>query len=120
MEPADSCAAIRAPPGAPPSRRALYWEPGGEKVNVAYPHKQPSRVVRLKVGFTNAAIYKLPEGVVAFFLKPTLVYLYGVDKAQVTGAAAALRAVRPPNAYTGNGVMLLGEEVQLRQRAGSK
>jgi ribosomal protein L6P/L9E len=58
--------------------------------------------------------------VVAFFVKPTLLYLYGVDKALVTGAAAALRAVRPPNSYTGNGVMLLGEEVKLRQRAGSK
>jgi ribosomal protein L6P/L9E len=49
-----------------------------------------------------------------------LLYLYGVDKALVHGAAAALRAVRPPNAYTGNGVMLLGEEVKLRQRAGKK
>lgn len=73
-----------------------------------------------QVGFTHSAIYKLPEGVVAFFVKPTLVYLYGVDKALVTGAAAALRAVRPPNDYTGNGVLMLGEEVKLRQRAGSK
>jgi hypothetical protein len=166
LEPADASDVIKAPPGAPPSGRRLFWEAGGEKVNVAYPHKQPSRVVRLKVrlqgpgesgvwqaasaaarrcapatprppippptppnppatpppkvGFTNAAVYKLPDGVAAFFLKPTLLYLYGVDKALVTGAAAALRAVRPPNTYTGNGVMLLGEEVKLRQRAGSK
>lgn len=120
LEPADGCAAIRRPPGAPPSQRRLFWEPSGEKVNVAYPHKQPSKVVRLKVGFTHSAIYALPDGVVAFFIKPTLLYLYGVDKALVSGAAAALRAVRPPNAYTGNGVMRLGEEVKLRQRAGSK
>ncbi|KAI8469130.1 MAG: hypothetical protein J3K34DRAFT_522405 [Monoraphidium minutum] len=120
LEPADGCGVISSPPGAPPSARRLFWEPGGEKVNVVYPHKQPSRVVRLKVGFTHSAIYKLPEGVAAFFVKPTLVYLYGVDKALVTGAAAALRAVRPPNAYTGNGVALLGEETKLRQRAGSK
>lgn len=120
LEPADGSPAIRVPPGAEPSSRRLFWEPGGEKYSVTYPHKQPSNVVRLKVGFTNSAIYKLPEGVVAFFVKPTLVYVYGVDKALVTGAAAALRAVRPPNPYTGNGVMLLGEEVKIRQRAGSK
>lgn len=120
LEPADDSAAIRRPPGAPPSARRLFWEPGGEKVNVSYPYKKPSRVVRLKVGFTHAAIYKLPDGVVAFFVKPTLAYLYGADKALVTGAAAALRAVQPPNKYTGNGVALVGEEVKLRQRAGSK
>ncbi|GBF98899.1 ribosomal protein L6 [Raphidocelis subcapitata] len=120
LEPADGSDAIKRPPGAPPSGRRLFWEPGGDKVNVAYPHKEPSRVVRLKVGYTQSALYKLPEGVVAFFIKPTLVYLYGVDKALVTGTAAALRAVRPPNPYTGNGVLMLGEEVKLRQRAGSK
>jgi hypothetical protein len=49
LEPADASDVIKAPPGAPPSGRVLFWEAGGEKVNVAYPHKQPSHVVRLKV-----------------------------------------------------------------------
>jgi large subunit ribosomal protein L6 len=72
------------------------------------------------VGYTKAAIMPLPSGVSAFFVKPTLMYLYGVDKQAVTNTAAAIRAVRKPNAYTGNGVQLVGEVVRLKQRAGSK
>jgi hypothetical protein len=51
LEPADASESIKAAPGAPPSKRRLFWEPGGEKVNVTYPHKQLSKVVRLKVRF---------------------------------------------------------------------
>jgi ribosomal protein L6P/L9E len=47
-------------------------------------------------------------------------YLYGIDKALVTNTAAAIRAVRKPNAYTGNGIQLVGETLKLKQRAGSK
>jgi len=77
------------------------------------------RAVR-QVGYTKAAIFPLPEGVLGFFVKPTLMYLYGVDKQLVTNTAAAIRAVRKPNAYTGNGIQLVGEKVRLKQRAGSK
>jgi ribosomal protein L6P/L9E len=38
----------------------------------------------------------------------------------VRDAAMAIRRIRPPNVYTGNGIRLLNENVKLRQRAGSK
>lgn len=44
----------------------------------------------------------------------------GVELQAVRDAAMRIRRVRPPNAYTGNGIRLLDEEVKLRQRAGSK
>lgn len=74
----------------------------------------------VQVGYTRACIFQLPEGVLAFFVKPTLMYLYGIDKALVTNTAAAIRAIRKPNAYTGNGIQLVGETLKLKQRAGSK
>lgn len=74
----------------------------------------------MQVGYTRACIFQLPVGVQAFFVKPTLMYLYGIDKALVTGTAAAIRAIRKPNAYTGNGIQLVGETLRLKQRAGSK
>jgi large subunit ribosomal protein L6 len=58
--------------------------------------------------------------VLAFFIKPTLMYLYGVDKQLVHNTAARIRAVRKPNVYTGNGIQLVDETIKLRQRAGSK
>jgi large subunit ribosomal protein L6 len=73
-----------------------------------------------QVGFTKAAIFPLPRGVQAFFVKPTLMYLYGTDKHLVSNTAAAIRAVRKPNRYTGNGIQLVGEVIKLKQRAGSK
>jgi large subunit ribosomal protein L6 len=73
-----------------------------------------------QVGFTKAAIYPLPDGVLGLCVKPSLMYLYGIDKQLVTNTAAAIRAVRKPNAYTGNGIQLVGETVKLKQRAGSK
>jgi len=73
-----------------------------------------------QVGFSRACIFQLPDGVLGFFVKPTLMYLYGIDKALVTNTAAAIRAVRKPNAYTGNGIQLVGETLKLKQRAGSK
>jgi ribosomal protein L6P/L9E len=135
---------------APPSarRRRLFWEPpptlegssgassgggggggGGKNARsagvaagptVTYPVTRPATAVRMKVGFKAAAVVPLPPGVRAFFVRPTLAYLYGADRAAVGNAAASLRAVRPPNAYTGNGVQLVGEEIKLRQRAGAK
>lgn len=73
-----------------------------------------------QVGYTKAAIFPLPEGVLGLCVKPSLMYLYGVDKQLVTNTAAAIRAVRKPNAYTGNGIQLVGETIKLKQRAGSK
>uniref|UniRef100_A0A383WGD5 Ribosomal protein L6 alpha-beta domain-containing protein n=1 Tax=Tetradesmus obliquus TaxID=3088 RepID=A0A383WGD5_TETOB len=126
MEPvsaATTAAALAARGGSSSSSKAsrrIIWEQEAEKTNIAYPHKQPAQAVRLKVGYTRACIFQLPEGVLAFFVKPALMYLYGVDKALVTNTAAAIRAVRKPNAYTGNGIQLVGEVLKLKQRAGSK
>lgn len=156
--------AARRGDAATSQRQRIIWEKDAEKSTIAYPHKAPSKAVRLKVcavwscacqrhclpvagcahafacmqqravgrahmyaalippqvGYTRACIFPLPEGVLAFFVKPTLMYLYGIDKAVVHNTAAALRAVRSPNAYTGNGVQIVGEELDLKKRASTK
>jgi hypothetical protein len=38
----------------------------------------------------------------------------------VRNVAMAIRKVRPPNPYTGNGLQLVDEVVKIRQRAGAK
>ncbi|PNH01753.1 50S ribosomal protein L6, partial [Tetrabaena socialis] len=72
------------------------------------------------VGYSRSAVYPLPPHVRAFFLKPTLLYLYGLELAELRRVAAEVRAVRPPNPYTGNGVQYLDEAIKLKQRAGAK
>ncbi len=65
-------------------------------------------------------VYPLPPHVRAFFLKPTLVYLYGLEQDELQRVAAEVRSVRPPNPFTGNGVQLVDEVVRLKQRASAK
>ncbi len=73
-----------------------------------------------QVGYSHTAVFPLPEGVRAFFIRPNLVYLYGVDLAKVRNTAMAIRKVRPPNSYTGNGIQLADEVVKLRPRGGTR
>ncbi|MEW5317492.1 MAG: hypothetical protein WDW38_008781 [Sanguina aurantia] len=91
-----------------------------EKTNITYPFPRPTTAVRCKVGYSCAALFPLPPGVRAFFLKPTIMYLYGLKLAEVEAVAASIRAVRKPNTYTGNGIQRLDEVVKLKARAGSK
>lgn len=46
--------------------------------------------------------------------EPTRVGIYGIDKNQVTQAAANIVALRPPSVYKGKGVRLEGTEVRLK------
>ncbi len=106
----------------PPPKRWFYDRSGAaEKAGPTnFPHTQPASALRLKVGFSATVLFPLPPGVRAFCLRPTLTYLYGVDKALVRSTAMAVRRVRPPNAYTGNGIQLTDEVVRLRPKRGTK
>ena len=72
------------------------------------------------MGYSRTAIFPLPPGIRAFCIKPTLLYLYGLHKGEVDAVAGAIRAVRRPNVYTGNGIQLVDEVVRIKQRKASK
>ena len=72
------------------------------------------------MGYSRTAVFPLPPGIRAFCIKPTLLYLYGLRKEEVDSVAAAIRSIRRPNAYTGNGIQLVDEVVKVRQRKASK
>ncbi|GFR44703.1 hypothetical protein Agub_g5701 [Astrephomene gubernaculifera] len=112
----------RAPDGAAP--KPYYFEApgaaGDKQQNVAFPYNKPASAIRLKVGYSRTAVYPLPPHIRAFFLKPTLLYLYGLELDELKRVAAEIRSVRKPNPYTGNGVQYLDEVVKIKARAGSK
>nr|8A22_Ae Chain Ae, uL6m [Polytomella magna]8APN_Ae Chain Ae, uL6m [Polytomella magna]8APO_Ae Chain Ae, uL6m [Polytomella magna] len=82
----------------------------------AYPFKKPAKAVLLKIGFTDPAVFMLPPTIKAFFLKPTLMYLYGLNIDELRKTAMDIRALRKPNVFTGNGIALLDETVRIKQR----
>ena len=67
-----------------------------------------------KLGTSHDILYKLPEDVHGFCVNPTEFYLYGVDKARVSGVAAQLVALRKPDPYKGKGIRIQGEHLQLK------
>ncbi len=71
-----------------------------------------------KLGTSHDVLYKLPDDVRGFCSSPTDFYLYGVDKARVTGVAAQLIALRKPDPYKGKGVRIQNSFIRLK--AGKK
>ncbi len=83
-------------------------------------HAVPFPRRRWQVGYSRTAVFPLPDGIRAFCIKPTLLYLYGLRKPEVDAVAVAVRSIRRPNVYTGNGIQLLDEVVRIKQRKASK
>eukprot|EP01026_Neomeris_dumetosa_P031213 TRINITY_DN24777_c0_g1_i3.p1 TRINITY_DN24777_c0_g1~~TRINITY_DN24777_c0_g1_i3.p1 ORF type:complete len:295 (-),score=3.72 TRINITY_DN24777_c0_g1_i3:426-1310(-) len=77
-------------------------------------------VLNFKLDYSKNVLFRVPTEVKALVLEPTLLCLYGVDKTQVDRVASKIRALQPPNIYTGQGIRLLGEKVVLRAKAGQK
>jgi len=71
--------------------------------------------LELKVGQSHPTFYKLPLDVRIFILKPTLFYIFGVDKQKVNQVAAEIRAFRPPEPYKGKGIRYRDELILFKQ-----
>ena len=68
----------------------------------------------LKLGHSHDVRYVFPPAVRAVVPDPTTITLVGLDRNQVTQAAANVRALRPPSPYKGKGVRLEGETPRLK------
>ncbi len=101
--------------------RRFYYEPrGGDAPALTYPHPRPVQAVRLRVGYSRPVVFQLPPDVKGFCIRPTLMYLYGLQKQRLDQLAAEIRALRKPSVYTGNGIQIVGEALRQKQRASRK
>ena len=80
-----------------------------ELVGVGYRASVQEQNIELKVGQSHELFYKVPAGIKAFLVKPTLLGLYGVHKSQVTQIAAELRNLKLPEPYKGKGIRFKDE-----------
>ncbi|KAK9833400.1 hypothetical protein WJX81_002271 [Elliptochloris bilobata] len=83
-------------------------------VGIGYRASLEGQVVTLKVGFSHDVRYTLPDALRAFLPEPTLIGLYGIDKNQVTQAAAKIIQIRPPSVYKGKGIRLEGTTPRIK------
>ena len=87
-----------------------------ELEGVGYRVQQSGQGVTMTLGFSHP-VEVAPEPGITFRVEGnTRLHIDGIDKQQVGAVAARLRAVRPPNVYSGKGIHYLGEVI--RRKAG--
>lgn len=74
-----------------------------------------NQTVHFKLGFSHEVNFQVPHSVRVFLIEPTLLCIYGIDKNQVTQAAAKIKQIRAPSVYKGKGIRLINEVVYLKQ-----
>lgn len=85
-----------------------------ELVGVGYRVQKEGEGIVLSVRFSHPVRVEPLPGVTLEVEGNNRIHVRGIDKQAVGQMAAQIRAVRPPNIYTGNGIRYLGEEVRLK------
>ena len=85
-----------------------------ELVGVGYRAQQNGPGITLNVMFSHVVNIDPPPGVELEVEGANRIHVRGIDKQQVGQLAAQIRAVRPPNVYTGKGIRYSGEAVRLK------
>ena len=83
-------------------------------VGVGYRVQQNGEGITLSVMFSHPVEVKPLPGVTLEVEGNSRIHVRGIDKQAVGQLAADIRAVRPPNAFTGKGVRYAGEQVHLK------
>ncbi|HWO93900.1 MAG: 50S ribosomal protein L6 [Armatimonadota bacterium] len=86
-----------------------------EVQGVGYRAQMQGKVLALQLGYSHPITVEPPEGI-TLEVEGNRVRVSGIDKELVGQVAANIRALRPPQVYTGKGVRYEGERV--RRKAG--
>ena len=89
-------------------------------VGVGYRVQQLGEGLNLEVGFSHSVKISPLPGVTLVVEGNNRIHVQGADKQAVGEMAAQIKAVRPPNAYTGKGIRYAGELVRLKPGKASK
>ena len=85
-----------------------------ELVGVGYRVQQSGKNVTLSVMLSHTVDIQPLEGIELEVEGNNLIHVRGMDKQMVGQTAAEIRAVRPPNVYTGKGIRYRGESIRLK------
>ena len=85
-----------------------------ELVGIGYRAHQSGKNVSLSVMLSHTVEVEAPPGIELTVEGANIVRVSGADKQAVGQVAATMRAVRPPNAYTGKGIRYQGQQIKLK------
>jgi large subunit ribosomal protein L6 len=85
-----------------------------EIVGVGYNASVAGDTLKLRVGYANDILRKIPKGLEVTCPDATHIVVRGANKQQVGQFAAETRAVRKPEPYKGKGIRYQGEYVKIK------
>ena len=85
-----------------------------EMVGVGYRVQQQGQGITVAAGFTHTVEVQPDPGVTLTVEGNNRILVQGSDRESVGHQAARIRAIRPPNRYTGKGIRYSGEVVRLK------
>lgn len=91
-----------------------------ELVGVGYRAQQTGEKVTLEVGFSHNVVVEPLSGTKLIVEGNNRIHVQGADKQVVGALAAKIRAIRPPNAYTGKGIRYSGQYIKLKPGKAAK
>ena len=71
---------------------------------VGFKAAQQGDQIKLKLGFSHEAIYKVPKGINIKIEKQTKINISGTDKALVSKVASEIKSLKPVEPYKGKGI----------------
>ena len=83
-------------------------------VGVGYRVQQQGEGLTLSVMFSHTVEVEAVSGITLEVEGNNRIHVSGIDKQLVGQIAAEIRAVRPPNAYTGKGIRYANEQVRIK------
>lgn len=85
-----------------------------EIVGIGYRAQKVGNKLILQVGYTHPVEVSPPPGINIAVEGGTKIIVSGIDKQKVGQVAADIRAICPPNPYTGKGIRYKDEQVRLK------
>ena len=82
---------------------------------IGYQARLDKKNLVLTVGFANALVVPVPEGLTVTVPDPTTITITGIDKQKVGHFAASVRALRKPEPYKGKGIRYENEVVRRKE-----
>jgi|NorSeaMetagenome_1021524.scaffolds.fasta_scaffold01506_4 large subunit ribosomal protein L6 len=70
--------------------------------------------LELKIGFSHACDIEVPENLSVICIKPTVIYVSGYNKQNVSNFAACIRSYKFPEPYKGKGILYEDEKIILK------
>lgn len=86
----------------------------GMRAWVKYIEKEKKYILLIKIGFSRDLYIQIPQNLIIFSLRPTLLLIRGLNKEVVSLFSSSIRKLKRPDCYKGKGLQYKNEIISLK------